>query len=126
MITETQGRLLAHLLHEIRPDWGIDGTLKVLIKQGNHPARFGDIATAAITAARDPHTQTPARIFQVSLHWPEEAKRMLPRPPACEDHPELDGPTCRCCWADFKTGQRPQTHIGRHYTPTEPPESETA
>ena len=104
-----------HVLHEIRPSWSIDGTMKVLDRNEDHPAAFGELMSAAITAALDPDTQTPGRIYQVSIHWPEKAKVHLPKPPPCADHPEQDAFTCRCCWADVKAGIRPQTHIGKHH-----------
>lgn len=115
MITENQARILAHALHEIRPAWGIDATLKVLERNADHPAPFADIMAAAVMAARDPETQTPGRIFQVQIHWPEEVKKRLPKPPECPDHIGQAAPTCCNCWADVKIGDRPESHIGRHW-----------
>jgi hypothetical protein len=115
MITDRQANMLAHVLHEIRPSWAIDGTRKVFERNKDHPSPFADILAAAVTAARDPDTQTPGRIFQVSLHWPPAAKARLPKPEPCEDHIGQDAHTCRSCWADLKAGIRPQTHIGKHY-----------
>ncbi len=115
LINENQARIIAHALHEIRPSWSIDGTMKVLDRNKDHSAAFGELMSAAVTAALDPDTQTPGRIFQVSIHWPEKSKSRLPKPPDCPDHVGESGPTCRCCWADVKSGQRPQTHIGIHF-----------
>lgn len=117
MITEKQATMIAHVLHEIRPAWGIDGTRKVLERNADHPANFGEILSAAVTAALDPDTQTPGRIFQIATHWPVKAKPRLPKPAPCPDHVGQDGGTCRCCWADVKVGLRPETHIGKHWAP---------
>ena len=107
--------MVAHVLHEIRPAWSIDGTMKVLDRNKDHPAAFGELMSAAITAALDPDTQTPGRIYQVPIHWPAKAKAILPKPPPCPDHVGESAPTCRCCIADVKAGIRPQTHIGKHH-----------
>lgn len=121
MITEKQAKLMAHTLHEIRPTWGIDATLKVLERNADHPSPFADILAAAVMAARDPETQTPGRIFQVQIHWPEDAKRQLPKPPPCPDHVGQDAATCRSCWADVKCGDRPENMIGKHHTTHQTP-----
>ena len=116
--------MLAHVLHEVRPSWAIDGTTKVFERHKDHPAPFADILAAAVAAARDPETTTPGRIFQVSIHWPERARPKLPRPPACEDHIGQDGPTCRSCHADVKAGIRPPDRIGKHHEPESESEDE--
>lgn len=115
MITEKQATMIAHVLHEIRPAWGIDGTRKVLEKNLDHPASFGDMLSAAVTAALDLDTQTPGRIFQIPTHWPVKAKARLPKPSPCADHIGQDAHTCRSCWADIKAGIRPEAALGRHY-----------
>jgi hypothetical protein len=117
MITERQAQMLAHVLHEVRPAWGIDGMLKVFERHKDHPAKFGDILAAAVAAARDPETSTPGRIFQVSIHWPEKVRPKLPPAPPCQDHIGQDGPTCRSCHADVKAGIRPADMIGKHHEP---------
>lgn len=117
MITEMQARLIAHVLHEIRPAWGIEATMKVLQRNADYAAPFADIIAAAVMAARDPETQTPGRIFQVQIHWPEDAKRRLPKAPDCPDHVGQEAPTCRCCHADVKVGHRPENMIGKHWEP---------
>jgi hypothetical protein len=117
MITERQAQMLAHVLHEVRPSWGIEGTTKVFERHKDHPAPFADILAAAVAAARDPDTQTPGRIFQVSIHWPERARHKLPPAPPCEDHIGQDGHTCRSCHGDVKAGIRPADRIGKHHEP---------
>lgn len=111
--------MIAHVLHEIRPAWAIDGTRKVLTRNLNHPAPFADILAAAVTAARDPATETPGRIFQVSVHWPAAAKPRLPKPSPCQDHIGQDAHTCRSCWADIKAGIRPEAALGKHHQTVE-------
>jgi hypothetical protein len=117
LITEKQATMIAHVLHEIRPSWAIDGTRKVLDRNKDHPAAFGELMSAAVTAALDPETQTPGRIYQVSIHWPPAAKARLPKPQPCPDHIGEASHSCRCCIADTKAGIRPQTHIGKHWQP---------
>lgn len=115
LITEKQAKMMAHVLHEIRPAWGIEGTLKVFERHKEHTAPFGDILAAAVAAARDPSTQTPGRMFEVRIHWPATARAQLPKPPPCEDHIGQESHSCRSCWGDHKAGLRPQSHIGKHY-----------
>lgn len=117
MITETQARALAGLLHEIRPKWSVSGTLKVLERNHAHPAPFPDITAAAINAARDPKVETPGLIFADHRFWPAEAKSWAPKPESCPDHIGEQAHNCRCCHADIKAGLRPETHIGKTWTP---------
>lgn len=115
MITEMQARLIAHTLHEIRPRWAIASMLTMLEKNANHPAGFADTIAAAVNAARDPAVQTPGLIFIDSRFWPDDVKKRLPRPPECPDHIGKDSTNCSSCWADVKTGYRPESHIGKHF-----------
>lgn len=109
--------MIAHVLHEIRPAWGIEGTIKVFERNKDHTAPFGDIMAAAVSAARDPSTQTPGRIFEVRIHWPATARAQLPKAAPCEDHIGQDGYSCRSCHADVKAGIRPANRIGQHHQP---------
>ena len=109
--------MLAHVLHEIRPSWGIEAAIKVFERHKDHRASFADILAAAVTTARDPTTLTPARMFEINIHWPETAKRHLPRPPECPDHIGKDAHNCASCWADVKAGIRPRNLIGQHHEP---------
>ncbi len=115
MITESQAKALAVILHEIRPRWSAPAMVKVFERNHAHPAAFADIAAAAVAAARDPKVDTPGCIFIDRRFWPPEIKAQLPKPPPCEDHIGQDAHTCRSCWADVKAGIRPQTHIGKHH-----------
>lgn len=124
LITEKQAKMIAHVLHEIRPAWGIEGTLKVLDRNKDHTAPFGDILAAAVCAARDPSTQTPGRIFEVRIHWPATIRAQLPKPPSCEDHIGQDAYTCRSCHADIKAGERPESMLGKRWNPPDTNESE--
>lgn len=65
----------------------------------------------------DPSCKTPAPIFSRGSHWPETARKSLPKPPPCEDHDGESAHNCRCCTADTKAGIRPQTRIGKHWQP---------
>lgn len=115
MITETQARTLAGLLHEIRPRWAIPSLMKVLEKHHAHPAKFADIAVAAVTAARDPVAETPGIIFIDQRFWPEEVKAKLPKSPDCPDHVGQQAHNCTSCHADVKCGDRPADMIGKHW-----------
>lgn len=42
MITETQAKMITHVLHEIRPGWGIEGTFKVFQRNKDHTSPFAD------------------------------------------------------------------------------------
>lgn len=126
-LSEKQVNGIAWLLHELRPEWGV-GSLKSLLLKNRTVPSLGALMIAATTKALEPSCKTPGPIFQPGPHWPDAsaAERYLPKPPACEDHKDYEGPTCRCCWADVRVGERPQTHIGRHWNPdNQPTESET-
>ncbi|SDW33706.1 hypothetical protein SAMN04487912_102377 [Arthrobacter sp. cf158] len=114
MITDQQARAIAYLLHEIRPDWPVASLMSLIDKHRDVPS-LGALTIAATTKAMESTCQTPGPIFHPGPHWPEAARSHLPRPPSCEDHIGQESTSCRSCWADFKAGDRPQTHIGKHY-----------
>lgn len=120
-LTKNQATLLAHTLHEIRPDWGINSMMRLLWENRTaHP--FPDLALAAVRAATTPTNRTPAVIFMDGKHWSSEGRpREAPPPgPRCEDHPEQEAHICHCCRADILVGDRPPTHQGKHWNPGEP------
>lgn len=117
MITETQAKILADALHEIRPAWSVPSMMTLLGKNKDHPANFADTLAAGVNAARDHAVTTPALIFIDQRFWPEEVKKRLPKPPECPDHVGQPAPTCCSCWADVKIGDRPESMIGRHWQP---------
>ena len=139
-LNDQQIKILAYALHEIRPEWGIP-SMKTIFEKNRSFADFAPLLEAAVKVARNPAKKMPSVIFMTGPHWgttaPDVGKDAL-KPPPCVDHPEQDSLTCRCCHADVKVGQRPQTHIGKHWQPesdremaaqlqamTEPTESET-
>ena len=117
-ITEQQGRAIAYLLHEIRPDWGIASLVSLIDKHGD-PPDLGPLIIAATTKAMEPSCQTPAPIFHPGPHWPAKAKAKMPNPPPCEDHIGQEAHNCRSCHADVKAGIRPAYRIGKHHEPKE-------
>lgn len=138
-LTEKQVNGVAWLLHELRPEWGV-GALKTLLMKNRAVPSLGALMIAATTKALEPSCATPGPIFLPGAHWPDPAaaERHLPKPPPCADHDTFAAHNCPCCWADVKIGERPQTHIGKHWQPesdremaaqlqamTEPTESET-
>lgn len=117
-LTKNQATLLAHTLHEIRPDWGINSMMKLLWEhRAAHP--FADLALAAVKAAVVPTNRTPMVVFLPGRHWDRDDRpREAPPPgPPCEDHPENQAHNCHCCRGDILVGQRPPTHQGKHWTP---------
>jgi hypothetical protein len=116
-ITDQQGRAIAYLIHEIRPDWGTQA-LTTLISNNREVPSLSALVIAATTKAMELTCKTPAPIFHPGPHWPEEARHKLPPGPPCEDHPTFEGRTCRCCWADVKVGQRSPDQVGKHMDQT--------
>ena len=100
-ITDQQGRAIAYLLHEIRPDWGI-ASLMSLIDKHRDAVELGPLIIAATTKAMEPSCLTPAPIFHPGAHWPAKAKAQLPKPEPCQWHIGEKAHNCRCCAADRK------------------------
>ena len=115
-ITDQQGRAVAYLLHEIRPDWPV-ASLQTLITKHQDAVSLGALIIAATTKALEQTCQTPAPIFHPGPHWPAAARARLPKPPPCEDHIGQEGYSCRSCHADVKAGIRPPDRIGKHHEP---------
>jgi hypothetical protein len=116
-LTQTQATLLAHILHEIRPDWAITSMMSLLWEhRAAHP--FPALVIAAVRAASTPTNRTPAVIFMEGKHWRadgDQPREQPPPGPACEDHPEQQAHICHCCKADILVGDRPATHQGKHW-----------
>lgn len=117
-ITEQQGRAVAFLLHELRPDWGIASLVSLIGKHAE--TDLGALTVAAVTKAMEPTCQTPGPIFHPGPHWPAAAKAEAPKPVPCPDHVGENAHNCRCCWADIKAGVRPETSLGKHHENPEP------
>lgn len=95
-ITDQQGRAVAYLLHELRPDWGVGSLLTLITK---HPdVELGPLLIAATTKAMEPTCKTPAPIWVPGPHWPAKERQRLPRP----QHIGEQAHNCRCCAADRK------------------------
>lgn len=107
-ITDQQGRAIAYLLHEIRPDWGIASLMSLIDKHRDVPD-LGPLIIAATTKALESSCQTPAPIFHPGNHWPAKGKANLPRPKPCPLHIGEQEHSCRCCAADRKA--EPPTSI---------------
>jgi len=127
-----QGQRLTAALLAMRPDWTPNNPGRMLeaineaegfpgVDFGHCIRALAHYATATGDDGRHQY-RTPDIYPRDGKHWTVTAPETWQRPkaPACVDHPEQDGPTCRCCWADVKTGQRPAEMIGKHY------ESETS
>ena len=106
-ITDRQGRAIAYLLHEIRPDWGV-ASLVSLIDNHKDATDLGPLVIAATTKAMEASCKTPAPIWVPGSHWPTNARAALPRPEPCPQHIGEQAHNCRCCAADRKA--EPPTH----------------
>lgn len=89
-ITKNQATNLATLLHDIRPDWGIQALITLIGKNRNH-ADLPQLAKAAITIATNPDKKTPAIIFLDGSHWNTHTTKPLQttQPPTelhCHEH----------------------------------------
>jgi uncharacterized protein YwbE len=93
-------RALAHLIHAIRPTWDPHG-IRAQLEQAQHAGYpLGDIAAAAVDAARTASTATPAGIgVRLREGWRTDAAfaRPTPVPPPVgelwRDRPEPQPPT---------------------------------
>ncbi|MFJ7748691.1 hypothetical protein ACIQXM_01895 [Arthrobacter sp. NPDC097144] len=122
-LTRIQASLLANLLNQIRPEWQINSMMTLFFENQTF-APFPALVEAAVKVARNPAKKFPNVIFMTGSHWDTTTPNIgaqAPAGPPCEDHDTEPAHNCRSCIADTKVGQRPITHIGKHYTP----ESET-
>lgn len=119
-----QGETLVHLAHTLRPEWATPSIRTILQTAGTLPAENYLHAVQAVIAyatATKPDGSwaklTPAFLAQSGPHWESSRPRRLPGSvvvgPACEEHPEQEAVSCRCCWADVKTGMRRRDQVGR-------------
>jgi hypothetical protein len=117
-MTQAQANALVSVLAEIRPgDWKQPQLLKLLWEhRADHP--FPTLTLAAVKAATNPAVKSPDVIFMPGSHWdaPTVAGQKL-RAPDCPDHIGKEAPNCAGCWADVKAGDRPRSHIGKHWQP---------
>lgn len=102
-LTQTQATLLSHLLHEIRPDWGIPSMMRLLWDNRTH-APFPALVEAAVKTARNPEKRTPAVIFMDGKHWLTGEQERNPaytsaigNDPDCPEHPGNTFSSCRVC-----------------------------
>lgn len=120
------GELLVQLAASLRPDWN-PASLRTTLQAGN-PLPGEDwehviralLAYATARKADGSWAKLTPRFFPLpgEAHWTTtQVAGLRPREyvkaPACEDHPEQEAATCRCCWADVKVGERPTEGIGR-------------
>lgn len=67
-LTESQGRALAALVAEMRPEWGVAGVWAALGKARSRGTGWA-VAHAALYCAADPAVRTPALIAEAGPHW---------------------------------------------------------
>ena len=127
-LTDQEGQRLVSAMLAMRPDWIPNKPGRTL-----HTANEADglpfaqdfghalraLAAYATETGRDgrPAKRIPDYYLEAGKHWTSTATEptTLPQGPPCEDHPEQEATNCRCCWADHKVGQRPVSHIGKHF-----------
>lgn len=128
-LTDQEGQRLVMIMLAMRPDW-TPNKPGLLLHTANTTTGFpaADFdhcirSLAHYATARD-HTgahakRTPNLYPEPGAHWTATApeNHQPPPGPPCQDHEGQDGPTCRSCWADVKTGDRPAALIGKHHTP---------
>lgn len=105
MVSEQQGRAVAFLLNQLRPDWPERSILSLLEK--HQDVDLGALIIAATTKAREPTCRTPAPIFAAGPHWPANTAANLPRPAYCPTHTGQPAHNCGSCRAD-RIAQPPQ------------------
>lgn len=110
----------------MRPDWTKNNPGQLLADANTDglPGRdFGHAlrALAAYCTARDGsggwQYRTPNLFIHDGKYWTTTAPAdwVRARPPECPDHIGKDSTNCSSCWADVKTGYRPESHIGKHF-----------
>lgn len=125
-LTNQEGQRLTAMMLAMRPDW-VRNNPGQLLEQANQtglpghdfPHSIRALATYATAVCDDgkPQYRTPNLFIQDGKYWTDTAPKrwVKPKAPRCEDHPDYPGPTCPGCWGDYRAGDRPQTHIGKHY-----------
>ena len=128
-----QGETLVHLAHTLRPEWTVPSLRSLLQAAGDLPGQDWEHVVRALLAyatARKPDG-SPAKLTPrffpeaggphwTTTHTVGTGPREYVKAPACEDHPEQEAATCRCCWADVKVGIRDRGLVGKRMT-GEPP-----
>lgn len=103
-------RAIAHLVHQVRPDWELRGIMAAL--RGCPPDRLADTVIAAISCARDRHDQhTPAVIPHDGPHWHITGGN--PQPPAPQRL--TDQETCGYCYRDRTGHDQANTLVEQHH-----------
>jgi LmbE family N-acetylglucosaminyl deacetylase len=67
-VQQPQAQALANLLHQLRPDWNVTSIMALLGKHKDGH-EFTALSLAAVKAAANPDTRTPAVIFLPGPHW---------------------------------------------------------
>lgn len=89
-LTKPQATLIAELVHALRPDWHVTGTMSALLQVKDRDPFL--VALAAIRAANRAANLTPAVIPLPGLHWLTETT-----PPKPANWTPADNPLCTRC-----------------------------
>jgi len=128
-LSTQEGQRLTTAMLAMRPDWTPNkpGVMLAAINENEglpgkdfgHALRaLAHYATAQSDDGRHQY-RTPDIYPRDGKHWTTTAPEnwTKPKPPPCQVHIGEDGPTCRCCIADVKLGDRPANMIGKHWQP---------
>lgn len=127
-LTDQEGARLVAALVAVRPDW-LPNKPGVLLKEANDagglPGQdFGHCVRALahyatqVDASGAYAKRIPDFYVEAGKHWTVTAPEKWQAPKEwrpCPDHVGQESQNCRCCWADVKAGQRPESHIGKHW-----------
>lgn len=128
-LEDQQGRQLEAIMLATRPDWAPKNPGRMLEHANTvgfvHAADFAHMIRALAVYATQPdaHGQpfgrSPDGYTRAGAHWTTTAPQdhEKPRMPRCEEHATEDADTCRCCWSEVRTRERPERMVGRRMTP---------
>lgn len=91
-LTGTQAELLANLVNDLRPDWGVAGLKQALWAARDMGSAY-DVVLATVVAAATEGNRTPAVVPMPGPHWEHKAVKGGPRLTVAERRSR----TCQVC-----------------------------
>lgn len=102
-IDKETAQALSFVIHKIRYDWHQDAILNAL-GRAKDMGDVGEVARAAITAALDPNTRSPAVIPTAGSHWQHTTHAKVQQAEPCPVHtPVTPAWNCAPCRAEYLT-----------------------
>lgn len=113
MMTKQAAWALAHLIHELRPEWEAEGVVAQLKRCADRDPFL--VALAAIRAAADKDVRTPGVIPTPGTHWADGVKREPERRSYNVPCPDHDGEILPCgrCAAVAVTAPLARHHLSQ-------------